>query len=57
MRRILALLLVTSLFMLPAVVSCIPGGYEGDPPPTAPEEQLPPAADEIDDASDEGGDG
>ena len=55
MRRFLALLLLTALFVLPAVVSCVPGGYEGDPPPTAPEEQLPPSADEIEDDSDEGG--
>lgn len=53
MHRILALLLVTALFVLPAVISCVPGGYEGEPPPTAPEEQLPPSADEIE----EGGDG
>ncbi len=52
MRRFLALLLLTALFVLPAVVSCVPGGYEGEPPPTAPEEQLPPSADEIDDAPD-----
>ena len=52
MRRFLAFLLLMSLFVIPAIVSCVPGGYEGDPPPTRPEESQVPTADELEDQSD-----
>ncbi len=42
MRRLLAILLMISLFILPAITSCVPGGYEGDNPARPEENQVDP---------------
>lgn len=42
MRRLLALLLLLSAFVLPLMTSCVPGGYEGKNPSRPDTNQVPP---------------
>jgi hypothetical protein len=42
MRRLLALLLLLSAFVLPLMTSCVPGGYEGKNPARPDSNQVTP---------------
>ena len=40
MRRLITILLLAALFVVPAMSSCVPGGYEGDNPNRPKEQQV-----------------
>jgi hypothetical protein len=41
MRKLLSLFLLLSMFVIPVITSCVPGGYEGDNPNRPSDEQAP----------------
>jgi len=40
MRRLITILLLAALFIVPAMSSCVPGGYEGNNPNRPKEQQV-----------------